>query len=180
MPPVNVTRRHQIFEIWIRTLPNQQAHFALRAAIRELRQLIDGGMTAEEFELTRAFLDKYVLHFAETTAERLGYAMDDRFYDIAAPGHLQLFRDTLSTLTLEEVNAALRRYLRYDNLKIAIVTGEAARLRGALIENASSPIEYESPQSAELLEEDTAIATIALDVDSEQVTIVPVDQIFAR
>ena len=34
MPPTNVGRRSQSFEVWIRTLPNEQAHFALRAAIR--------------------------------------------------------------------------------------------------------------------------------------------------
>ena len=36
MPPPNVARRQQLFEVWIRTLPNPQAHFALRAAMREL------------------------------------------------------------------------------------------------------------------------------------------------
>jgi len=180
MPPVNVARRHQIYEIWIRTLPNNQAHFALRAAIRELRELIAGGMTAEEFELTRAFLDKYVLHFAETTAERLGYAIDDRFYGIADPGHLQRFRETLAELTLDEVNAALQRHLRYDNLKIAIVTGDADRLRTALIANTASPIEYESPKPPALLAEDAGIAEFALDIGPGQVTIVPVAEIFAR
>ncbi len=32
MPPVNVPRRRQIFEIWIRPVPNVAAHFALRGA----------------------------------------------------------------------------------------------------------------------------------------------------
>jgi len=180
MPPVNVSRHHQIFEVWIRTLPNHQAHFALRAAVKELRDLIDGGMTAEEFELTRAFLDKYVLHFAKTTSERLGYALDDRFYGVPDPGHLQRFREVLAELTREEVNAALARHLRFDNLKIAIVTGEADSLRDALIDNVASPIEYESPKSQALLGEDRFITSLALDIGADQVTIVPVDEIFER
>ena len=43
MPPVNVARRHQIFEVWIRTLPNSQAIFALRAALREVEKLVENG-----------------------------------------------------------------------------------------------------------------------------------------
>ena len=41
MPPANVPRRTQLFEVWIRTLPNAQAPFALRAALRELQLLVD-------------------------------------------------------------------------------------------------------------------------------------------
>ena len=80
-------------------------------------------MTREQFELTRTFLKKYSLHFAETTAARLGYAMDDRFYGLDGDGHLARFRRMMDELTLEDVNAAIKRHLQYDNLKIAIVTG---------------------------------------------------------
>jgi zinc protease len=180
MPPVNVARRSQLFEIWIRTLPNEQALFALRAALAELRALVDGGMTRDEFELTRSFLQKYVLHFAETTSERLGYALDDRFYGIPAPGHLERFREVLGEITLEEVNAALERHLRYDGLKIAIVTGTAEALRDTLVADAPSPISYDSPKPQTLLDEDTAIASFPLDIGTGSVKIVPVDAIFER
>ncbi|MEE9570595.1 MAG: pitrilysin family protein, partial [Gammaproteobacteria bacterium] len=101
MPPVNVARQQQFFEVWIRTLPNHQAHFALRAAIRELALLVDEGLTAEQFELTRSFLKKYLLHFAKTSDERLGYAVDDRFYGIEGDGHLARFRRLLDEITLD-------------------------------------------------------------------------------
>ena len=90
MPPTNVARREQLFEVWIRTLPNEHAHFALRAAVRELDHLVEHGLTAEQFELTRKFLRKYVLHFADNTSDRLGYALDDAFYGIEE-GHLKRF-----------------------------------------------------------------------------------------
>ncbi|HTY36760.1 MAG TPA: pitrilysin family protein, partial [Bacteroidota bacterium] len=80
LPPQNVSRRQQIFEIWIRPVPNETRHFALRAALREFKKLVDQGMTKNDFELTRNFLSKYVLHYAPTTMERLAYALDDRFY----------------------------------------------------------------------------------------------------
>src|SRR5690606_24510578 len=128
MPPVNVPRRHQLFEIWIRTLPNEQAPFALRAALRELARLVDEGMSEQDFELTRAFLRKYVLHFAETTQQRLGYAVDDVLYGVPEPGHLETFRRMMDELTLDDVNAAIRRHLQHENMHIAIVTGDAEGL----------------------------------------------------
>ena len=178
MPPVNVARQHQFFEVWIRTLPNRQAHFALRAAIRELELLVDEGLTEEEFELTRSFLKKYVLHFATTSAERLGYAVDDRFYGIEGEGHLARFRQLLDEITLEEVNGALTRQLRANNLKIAIVTGEAEALAEALSTDAPSPVEYDSPKPQMVMDEDGAIATFSLGIAPEDITIVPVAEIF--
>ncbi|MEM6796553.1 MAG: pitrilysin family protein [Acidobacteriota bacterium] len=83
MPPTNVARQNQLFEGWIRTLPNEQAAFALRAALREIETLINEGMSEEDFELTRSFLRTYHLHFAPSTLERLGYRIDDAFYGIA-------------------------------------------------------------------------------------------------
>jgi hypothetical protein len=53
MPPVNVPRRMQLFEIWIRTLPNAQAPFALRAALRELQLLVDEGLNLSDAEAGR-------------------------------------------------------------------------------------------------------------------------------
>lgn len=178
MPPVNVPRRHQLFEIWIRTLPNHQAQFALRAAIRELTSLVDNGMTQQQFELTCSFLKKYVLHFAETTATRLGYAVDDRFYGIDEPGHLDRFRRLMDELTLEDVNAAIAEHLQYDDLRIAIVTGAADELRTALASDAPSPLQYDTPKPAEVLEEDREIATYPLRISPDDITVVPIGSIF--
>jgi len=180
MPPANVARRHQIFEVWIRTLPNEHAHFALRAAVRELMQLVDDGLTEAEFELTRSFLRKYVLHFAETTSARLGYAVDDRFYGIDGEGHLERFRRMMDELTLADVNAAIQRHLQYENMKIAIVTGEAERLKEAIVADAPSPMEYGSPKPQAILDEDRAISEFPLNVAAEDVFVISVDDIFQR
>jgi zinc protease len=180
MPPVNVPRREQLFEIWIRTLPNDKAVFALRAALRELASLVDHGLTREQFELTRGFLKKYSLHFAETTSARLGYAVDDRFYGIDGDGHLARFRKMIDELTLDDVNAAIKRHLQYANLKIAIVTGDADGLRAALVSGAPTPIAYDTPKPAAITDEDKEIAAFPLGMVAERVTIMPVDQAFER
>jgi zinc protease len=180
MPPVNVPRRTQLFEVWIRTLPNPQAPFALRAALRELTLLVDEGMTAEEFELQRTFLKKYALHFAETTTARLGYAIDDRFYGIDAEGHLARFRRMMDELTLAEVNAAIKKHLQYANLKIAIVTGDAAGLRGVLASDARTPITYATPKPDVVLAEDREIEAFPLAIAAERIGTIPVAEAFER
>lgn len=180
MPPTNVGRRQQIFEVWIRTLPDEQAHFALRAAMRELTALVEKGMSEEEFDLTRSFLSKYYLHYATTTRERLGYAVDDRFYGIDGEGHLARFAEMMGSLTRDEVNAAIRKYLQTANVAIAIVTGDAENLKPALIDDAPSPITYPSPKPPEILAEDEEIAALPLAIAADAVQIVPVEEIFER
>jgi zinc protease len=179
MPPTNVARKRQMFEVWIRTLPNDKAIFALRAALREVRMLVDEGMTQEEFELTRAFLRKYIRHFAPTTQDQLGYAVDDRFYGLDK-AHLEEFVRRMDTLTLEQVNAAIKKHLQYKNLKIAIVTGEAAKLSEALTSNAPSPITYPTEKPKAVLDEDKEIIVEALDVPAGNIRVVPVDQVFEK
>ena len=136
------------------------------------------GMSEEDFQLTRSFLSKYSLHFAETTQQRLGYRLDDRFYAIDGDGHLARFGEMMQSLTREEVNAAIARYLQVENLDIAIVTGEAEKLKAAMIADAPSPITYPTPKPPEVLEEDEEIEVFPLNVAEDAVQVVPVDQIF--
>ena len=136
-------------------------------------------MTQAEFELTRGFLRKYVLHYAPTTMERLGYALDDRFYGIAG-SHLEKFRKMMDEITLEEVNAAIRKHWQYGNMQIAIVTKDAAGLKDALVKDAPSPITYATPKPAAVLDEDKEIERVSLTVKTENVKIVTVEEMFEK
>ena len=175
-PPPNVARSHQLFQVWIRTLPGEWAHFALRAAVREVEDLVENGMSEEDFELTREFLRKYALHFADTTSMRLGYAMDDRFYGI--DDHLGTFRKMMDEITLEDVNDALKRHIDPDRLSFAIVTGEARALSAALASDAPSPVAYPTPKADSILEEDELIASYPLSIATERIESVPIDGVF--
>ena len=180
MPPTGVPRRQHLFEVWVRPVPNDQAHFALRAAVREVEKLAKDGLTKEQFELSKEFLAKYSLHFAETTADRLGYALDDRVYGVAAPGNLSNFRKIVPTLTLEEVNAAVRKHLKPENMVIALVSEKADELADALAAGTPSPMKYESPKPQEVLDEDKVIEAYPLGIKRDAIKIVPVDQMFAQ
>jgi len=179
MPPQNVCRRQQIFEIWIRPVPNETRQFALRAGLRELNKMIDNGLTQEQFELTRNFLKKYVLHFAPTTMERLGYALDDRFYGIQG-SHLENFRKMMDEMTLADVNGAIKKYLHYGDIQVAIVTKDAEGLKKALVQDTPSPMKYQSAKSQAVLNEDKEIMKFPVKVESGKIRIVPVAELFEK
>ncbi|HEX2963345.1 MAG TPA: pitrilysin family protein [Ignavibacteriales bacterium] len=177
MPPVNEARRRQIFEVWIRPVPNETRHFVLRAAMRELKNFIDKGLTPEEFELTRKFLRNYVLHYAPETEMRLGYALDDRFYGIQG-SHLETFRKMMDILTVEDVNKAIRKYLNYDNMKVAIITKDAEGFKEALENNTPSPITYSTPKADKVYEEDKEIQDYKLNIPKGNIKITNLEELF--
>ena len=179
MPPQNVARRQQLFEIWIRPVPNETRHFALRAALREFKALVEKGMSRSDFELTKKFLSKYVLHYAETTIERLGYAIDDNFYGVKG-SHLELFRKHLKAMTLADVNAAIKKYWHYGDMQIAIVTKDAQSLKDALVADSPSPITYKSPKPQTVIDEDKEISVFPIKVKDEDVAVVPVTDLFEK
>lgn len=176
-PPTNVYKNPQLFEIWIRPVETDKRIFALRAALRELKQLKDNGMKKEEFELTKKFLSKYCLHFASTNAQRLGYKIDDQIYDLKE-NHLENFKKHIQSLTLEQVNQAIKTHLQYENLKIVLVTSDAEKLKNDLVNNVPSPIKYRAPKPENILEEDKLIEVFPLKVLPENVTIIKVDKVF--
>ena len=158
-------------------MPHEAKVFAYRAALRELEKITTQGMSEEDFELTRKFLKGYILHYAPTTMAKLGYALDDRFYGID-DGHWVKFAKMLDELTREEVNAVLKKYLNYENLKVVFITDDADGLKSALLENVPSPITYQSEKPAELLDEDKEISGYPLSIKPENITIVKVEEMF--
>ncbi|MFN0205439.1 MAG: M16 family metallopeptidase [Planctomycetota bacterium] len=178
MPPAGYGRRSQIFEVWIRPVPEKDAIFALRAALREVEKLSKTGLSQEEFNATKTFLSKYCIHYAETTEERLGYAIDDRFYGV--DGHLKLFRKMLGELTREDVNAAIKKYIQTDNLTIAMITEHGDELAKKIASGAPSPILYTSEKPKEITDEDKLIEAFPLRIPAANIRVTGVDAVFQK
>src|SRR2546428_308526 len=175
-PDPNLGRRQQIFQIWIRPVEPQNGHFALRAALYEYDRLMRDGMSKEVFESTREFLSKYANVLIATQDAQLGYALDSRYYHLADfPTYM---REQLAKLTLDDVNRAIRQYLKSDSMRIAIVTKDASGLRDAIINNKPSPITYNAPKPKEILDEDKIIEGYRINVKTGDVVIVSVDRVF--
>lgn len=175
-PDANLGRHQQIFQIWLRPVEPQNGHFILRAALYEYDKLVREGMSKETFEATKEFLSKYVNVLTQTQDAQLGYALDSSYYRIADfNGYM---REQLAKLTLDDVNRAIRRYLKTDNMRIAIVTKDAETLRDSIINNKPSPITYNAPKPKEIMDEDKVIEAYKINVKPADVAIVPVEQVF--
>jgi zinc protease len=186
-PPVNVARRHQLFEIWIRPVAqtgpddlHDRALFATRAAWRELARLVDEGMSDSSLQATREYLHNFSVTYGSTVSRRLAYAVDDAFYGLPAPGYLAAIRPGLATLTREDVNAAIRRHLQYRNLYVVFITEDAEGLKRKLLSGAPSPIRYAGAKSPAHMAEDAEIARFAIPVKEDHITIIRIDDLFDR
>jgi len=179
MPDPNNPRRSQIFEIWIRPVQPEHRHFALRAALRELQSVIENGMTEEQFNSTKQFLNKYALNYAPDASTRLGYQVDSRFYGVEDDGdYITYYRNMLANLTIEDVNNAIKNNLNYGNIHIVAVTKDAEAYKDMLVNNTESPIAYASEKEQDILDEDKEISSFQLDIKPENVEIIPVDEFF--
>jgi zinc protease len=176
-PDPNLARTQQIFQIWIRPVPPENAGFACRAARYYLHRLVEEGMPEAAFASTREFLRQFVATFVATQDARLGYAIDGSFY--GSGDFVQQVRDGLERLTLQEVNRAIAQHLRSDRVQFVVVTEDVeAFLASAL--GASSSITYQAQPAAEVLAEDEVIGRFPLGVQRQDVRVVPVAEVFAR
>ena len=178
LPVTNIPRRQQFFSIWIRPVPHHNAHFALRQAIRELEVLVNEGLTETEFDASREFLLNYSKLYVQTTSRRLGYHMDSAVYGTAY--FIDEIRRRLPSLTVTDVNDAIRRHLQSDNLAIAIVTSDAEAFRDRLVANEPSPPTYNAKASSEIQAEDLLITSYDLAINPDRMRVVPVGQMFRR
>jgi len=177
-PDANLGRRYQLFEVWLRPLVPATAVFALKLALFELRKLIATGLTAEDFEATRDYLLKNVYLMTKTQDQQLGYALDSRWYGIG--DFVTTMRERLTALTVDGVNAAIRRHLSGENLTVVMVAKDAEGLRAELLAGAPSSLAYESPKPPEVLAEDAEAGALALGLNPESVRITAVEDVFTR
>ncbi len=190
LPPPGVPRNSNYFALWIRPVQiakqlKQQykeladikvghAHFSLRMALREIDLLIKNGMPKEDFEATRTFLRSYMKLYVANPSDQLGYLMDSKFY--GRKDYIKEMDKLLAKLTVADVNKAVKKYWRIDNMFVTIVTdrSEAEELAKSLKENTPSPMSYSNIVKAGLpksvLDEDEIVSTFKLNV--KNVTIV--------
>jgi len=175
-PDPNLARQQQIFQVWIRPVEAENGVFALRAALYEYDKLVRNGISKEVFETTREFLTKFANVLTQTQSARLGYAMDSRYYDI--PEFDAYLKSQLAKITVDDVNAAIRRHLKTDRMRIVLVTKNADAIRDAILKNTPSPITYNSPKPKEIQDEDKIIETFRINVKPEDIAVVPVTRVF--
>ncbi len=157
----NLWRAVPYFSIWIRPVQPANGAFALRHAIWELRHLIDDGLTRQEFEISREHVRNVSRLWKQTLQRRLGLAMDDAHR--GAGDTVAELDAALDTMTLEQVNAALKTHLDGRNLRAVLVCAQADSIRGLLEGGGRTPIVYSGGSAPEdVRAKDAEIEKLAL------------------
>lgn len=175
-PSPNIARHRQIFQIWIRPVEPPNAVFALRLALFELDKMVKNGISQPDFEKTRSFLSKYVNILTKTKSAELGYAIDSEYYGI--PNYNEYVKAALAKLTAADVNAAIRRHIRAQNLDIVGVARDTDAIARELTGADPTPMHYNSAKPQDVLDEDKIVERWPLRLGKADVTIVPVASVF--
>lgn len=196
-PPFNTPREQQYFSIWIRPVGHEYAHHLLKAAIHELDRISREGLTAEEVAHSKNKARVLYLSLAETGGRLLEAQLDDAWYGME-DGYLEHYLERIASVTPEQVNAAIAKYLQADDLKILVVTAadRAGELAGALVADGEvygkslqdydvattgegDALVYELPASRlPTVRRDAVWANTPLGLTADRVRVVPVEALF--
>jgi zinc protease len=142
----------------------------------ELDKLVKTGIPEADFEKTRSFLSKYINILTKTKSSELGYAIDSEYYK--TPNYNEYVKAALAKLTVADVNAAIRRHLRAENIEIVGVAKDTGAILAALTGGDPTPIHYNSPKPQNVMDEDKIVERWPLGLRKEDVTVVPVATVF--
>ena len=119
---------------------------------------------------------KYVNVLTRTKRAELGYAIDSMYYTI--PHYGDYLKTALAKLTRDDVNRAIRRYLRTDRLVIVAVSKNGEQLKQLIASDDPSPMTYNSPKPSAITEEDKIVEKWPLNLKPSDITVKPVAEVF--
>ncbi|MBA6254360.1 pitrilysin family protein [Colwellia sp. MB3u-55] len=176
-PDANLGRSSQIFQVWLRPLrSNNDAHFATRAALYELDNLIEKGMSEKDFQATRNYLTNYAPQLVASQDKQLGYALDSEFYQTEE--FVKYVRDQFAKLSLDDVNRVIKENLQTDDIHYVFISGDGKDMKQRLLSEQVSPLTYNSDKPAELLATDKIIESYKLALPSKNVEVIAIDEVF--
>ncbi|HET9959966.1 MAG TPA: pitrilysin family protein [Polyangiaceae bacterium] len=124
-----IDRRRQGFSMW--TFPKaEDAAPCIALQLSMLSDLRKDGVTKKELSWAKRYLLRSHAFAVDTPAKRVGLALDKLLYDLP-DGYYEEYKSRVSSVTLEEVNAALQQRIPEDDLLIVVV-GTASDIRSAI------------------------------------------------
>ena len=118
----NQPREQQYFSIWVRPVKHEHAVHMMKAVTYELEELVRNGLTQEGLDAAKNKARVLYLNLGETVPRLIASKVDDVFYGLEGRGFLESYLQNVDRVTVDQVNAALRRHLRTDNIKYLVVT----------------------------------------------------------
>ncbi len=176
-PTLNIARSQHAFSVWIRPVQHKHRLFTVRLMFHTLETFIDKGLDQDELDRVRGFLAGYTAVFEESLDRRLGYALDDLFHGADEP-FLSSSRAAMKGLSLEQVNAAIKRHIRTGDCKVVIVTRDGEALKKELGEGVAAVIEYDTPKPEAVHESDKQVVGFDPGFKADLIEVVAVESLF--
>jgi zinc protease len=173
----NITRRQQMFSIWIRPVRPKNAAFALRGALYFYGKTLDRGIPQADLDSFRGFETRSTALQELTESRRLGHALDDFTYGAKTP-FLPGLKDAWKGLDEASLKVATQRHLAGKSLWIAVIARDAAALAAELTGTAPTPASYDTPKPPAVLDEDKDIARSPLGLTKDNVRLVKYTDLF--
>ena len=169
-------RRQPQFSVWLRPIAVDNGPWALKMALKLTEDLVEEGLTQEEFDRIGAYLQMRAKIWAQDPGTRLAYAVEAEALDL--PNMLEELPAALGEVTLEGVNAALKRHIRPDDLRIVVVTNDGEALAAALTEDSPTPLVYSADQTPDPEQADIDEEVAAMSVGLSEYSVVQAEGIF--
>ena len=176
-PLPNIARRQQMVSIWLRPVKPQNGLFAMRGALHYYRERLKDGVPDEELTRFRGFLSRYIGLEQQTASRRLGFALDDQAYGQKTP-HIDRLRAGWAALNSAKLKEIVARRFTGTDLTVVIVTKDAASVKATLVKGDKTSPTYDAPKPKEVTDEDKIIEALPLGLKDEDVTIVPIADLF--
>ncbi len=172
---LGTTRTQPHFSVWLRPTTPDNGPFALKLAVAMTEELVADGLAPDELAEVASRVSLGMPLEARTPGRRLGFALDALALD--HPDLLLALPDAVAGLTEAEVDEALSRHVRPQDLRIVVVTDDADAFIAALTGSEPTPPVYEGiDPDAATAARDADIAGRALALD--EVLVVPAEGIF--
>ncbi|HUP46514.1 MAG TPA: pitrilysin family protein [Thermoanaerobaculia bacterium] len=176
----NQPREQQYFSVWIRPVQHEHAVHMMKAATYELEEMVRNGLTAEQLAASKNKARVLYLNLAETVPRLVSARVDDAFYGLEGNGFLDAYLRNVDAVTLEQVNAAIRRHLRPDNVKYVVVTSTPFVQTTVQQIRSSEPVYGKSFADYEFTETQTADGTVVWQIPTARVPMVQRDAAWAH
>ncbi|MDQ3281724.1 MAG: insulinase family protein [Acidobacteriota bacterium] len=174
----NQPREQQYFSIWVRPVKHEHAVHMVKATTYELEQMIRNGLTAEDLTAAKNKARVLYLNLGETVPRLVSARMDDLFYGVNR-GFLEAYLANIDQVTLEQVNAAIKRNLSTANLKYVVVTSSPHLQKTVAELRASEPVFGKSWSDYEFTQAKLPDGTTVWQVPEAKLPVVQLDAVWA-
>jgi zinc protease len=174
----NQPREQQYFSIWVRPVKHEHAVHLMKATTYEVEQMVRNGLTADDVAAAKNKARVLYLNLGETVPRLIGARVDDAFYG-ASGGFLDSYLQQLDRVTVEQVNAAVRRHINTANIKYVVVTSTPHVQKTIAEIRSTEPVFGKTWQEYEFTQAKLADGTTVWQVPEAKMPTVQLDAVWA-